>query len=130
MPTHPSLTALPRAGKRARVNPLSAGLPDPRPLTDYTAVYDESEGVSQVIVTLDQPCIIRAPAWGFIDCGDGSSIQAGAVSVQGNDTIIFRFDGIISTGVAFIDVPYQDAQVQNFQGGFVRPGAKWFRKPV
>ncbi len=31
--------------------------------------------------------------------------------------------------VSFVDAPYQDMQVQNFQGGFVRPGGKWFRKP-
>jgi hypothetical protein len=31
--------------------------------------------------------------------------------------------------VAIIDVPYQDMQVQNFQGGFVRPGGRWFRRP-
>ncbi len=33
----------------------------------------------------------------------------------------------ISPSVGFIDVPYVDTQVQNFQGGFVRPGGSWFR---
>ena len=32
--------------------------------------------------------------------------------------------------VAFVDVPYQDMQVQNFRGGYVVPGGKWFRQPV
>ena len=31
--------------------------------------------------------------------------------------------------ICIVDVPYQDMQVQNFQGGFVRPGGKWFRAP-
>ena len=29
--------------------------------------------------------------------------------------------------VAFVEAPYQDSQVQNFQGGYVVPGGKWFR---
>ena len=36
----------------------------------------------------------------------------------------------LAAAVGFVDVPYQDMQVQNFQGGFVVPGGKWFRKPV
>lgn len=124
-----SPTALARANKRARTTPLSAGLPDPRPLTDYTAEYAEVDGASRVTVTLDQPCIIRDPKWSFIDCSDGSAITAPDLEILGNDTIVFRFGEIIPGTVIMIDVPYQDVQVQNFQGGFVRPGAKWFRAP-
>ena len=32
--------------------------------------------------------------------------------------------------VAFVQVPYQDTQVRNFQGGFVRPGGQRFCDPV
>jgi hypothetical protein len=40
------------------------------------------------------------------------------------------YAGLLGTMVAFVQVPYQDMQVQNFQGGFVRPGGQWFREPV
>ena len=53
---------------------------------------------------------------------DGSVIHASTFAVASNDKFVFTFEGVISTSVAFIDVPYQDMQVQNFQGGFVRPG--------
>ena len=120
-----------RAGQRFAKKPLAAwgGLPDPRPLTEYDVLYEELEGHSRITVTLAQPCIIRAPEWGFIDCADGSSIAAEKTKFIGNETIVFDFTGIIPTSIALVDVPYQDMQVQNFQGGFVRPGGKWFRKP-
>jgi hypothetical protein len=38
--------------------------------------------------------------------------------------------GTLGTMVAFVQVPYQDMQVQNYQGGFVRPGGQWFREPI
>ena len=41
MTTNAPLPALPRSGKRINPNPAAAGLPDPRPLTDYTAAYSE-----------------------------------------------------------------------------------------
>lgn len=118
-----------RKSRTAPRNPLAAGLPDPRPLTDYTVVYDEIAGNSRITIKLQQPCIIRTPDWSFIDCADGSSITAKYVTPSGNDSIVFDFSGIIPESVAFVDVPYQDVQVQNFQGGFVRPGGKWFRMP-
>jgi len=40
------------------------------------------------------------------------------------------FAGILNSMVAFVQVPLQDMQVQNYQGGFVRPGGQWFRMPV
>ena len=46
-----------------------------------------------------------------------------------NTIITFDFIGILPNTVNFVNVPYQDMQVQNFQGGFVRPGGKWFRAP-
>ena len=127
MSNHATLAAPARTGKRPRTTPVSAGLPDPRPLTDYDATYDEVAGNSWITVTLRQPCVIRNPQWTFIDCATGNSILPTVVKPFGNDTIEFGFDGIIPGTVGFVDVPYQDMQVQNFQGGFVRPGAKWFR---
>ena len=38
--------------------------------------------------------------------------------------------GFLAGSVAFVEVPYQDMQVQNFHGGDVRPGGQWFRTPV
>jgi hypothetical protein len=102
-------------------------LPDPRPLTEYDAVYDEIDGNSRITVTLAQPCIIREPRWACIDSATGEGVLPASVKPLGNDTIEFIFDGIIPDTVNFVDVPYQDMQVQNFQGGFVRPGGKWFR---
>ena len=114
--------------KRFSANPASAGLPDPRPLTDYDAVYEEVDGNSKITVTLAQPCVIRNPAWTFIDCTTGESVLPAVVKPNGVETIVFDFTGIIPNTVCFVDVPYQDMQVQNFQGGFVRPGGKWFSR--
>jgi hypothetical protein len=102
--------------------------PDPRPITDYTAVYSEPGGThSRVTVTLAQPCVIRNPKWQFVDASDGSVSTAQTITVASNTTIVFDFTGTIAKGVCFIQPPYQDMEVQNFQGGFVRPGAQWFR---
>ena len=129
MSTHATLAAPPRTGKRTKATPISAGLPDPRPLTDYDAAYSEVDGNSKITVVLRQPCVIRNPQWTFIDCATGEGVLPVLVKPNGNDTIEFDFTGIIADTIAFVDVPYQDMQVQNFQGGFVRPGAKWFRAP-
>jgi hypothetical protein len=129
MTTAPSPTQQPRPTKRQRPTPASAGLPDPRPLTEYDVVYEEFAGNSIITIKLLQPCVIRSPQWGFIDCATGESIQTDNVVATGTDTITFTFVGVIADTVAFVDVPYQDMQVQNYQGGFVRPGGKWFRAP-
>lgn len=122
-------TRAPRPSPPRRPSPAQSGLPDPRPVTDYTVAVSDSDDATLVTVTLDQPCIIRAPAWGFIDCDDGSRISAPMVSVPDNRTIVFVFPGGLPPSVGVIEVPYQDMQVQNPQGGFVRPGGKWFRAP-
>lgn len=115
------------APRRRRPSPAQSGLPDPRPVTGYAvAVSDDSASVT---ITLDQPCIIRAPAWAFIDCGNGSRVYASSVSVQDNRTFVFLFPGGLPDPVGIVEVPYQDMQVQNAQGGFVQPGGKWFRQP-
>ena len=131
MSTNTTLTQQPRTNKRTRggITPASAGLPDPRPLTEYDVLYEEIAGASRITITLLQPCIIRSPLWAFIDCTTGEPTEAASITVVGNNTIIFDFGTIISSDVILIDVPYQDMQVQNFQGGFVRPGARWFRAP-
>lgn len=118
------------ATQRSRTTPQSAGLPDPRPVTEYSAEYAEVGGDSQISIKFDQPCIIRKPYWGFINCSDGTAIHADSFNVIGNNEILFKFNGIIPPSVAFVDVPYQDMQVQNFRGGFVRPGGQWFRQPT
>jgi hypothetical protein len=125
-----NITAAPaRPAKRFSANPASAGLPDPRPLTEYSVDVIEQEGKTTIKVILSQPCIIRKPVWGFVDCSDGSVVFPKDAEIEGNDTIYFEFESPLSSMVAIIDVPYQDMQVQNFQGGFVRPGGRWFRRP-
>ena len=129
MTTNAPLPALPRSGKRINPNPAAAGLPDPRPLTDYTAAYSEVAGTSRITITLAQACVIRNPQWAFIDSATGEGVLPLGATPTGNATFVVDFAGIIPTSVNFVDVPYQDMQVQNFQGGFVRPGGKWFRAP-
>ena len=119
-----------RSGNMHRANPFESGQPDPRPLTGYGVSLSTVAGNTQVAVTLDQPCVIRQPNWAFIDCNTGARTYAALVSVVDNRTIVFQFAGTLNTAVGFIEVPYQDMQVQNFQGGFVKPGGQWFRKPV
>src|SRR5262245_21436572 len=123
-------TTLQRPTGKRRVTPASTGTPDPRPLTDYTVAYSTPSGHSRVTVTLAQPCIIRQPNWAFVDCNSGTKVFATSVTVVNNTTFYFDFPGLLGTSVNFIEPPYQDTQVQNFRGGFVVPGAKWFRVPV
>ena len=108
----------------------SAGLPDPRPLTDYSVALSVVSGKSRLTVTLAQPCVIRHPNWGLVDCTAGAKVHSSSVTVVNNTTFYFDYPGVLDAMVAFVDVPYQDMQVQNFQGGFVVPGGKWFREPV
>lgn len=119
-----------RAASPRRLNPFENGQPDPRPLTGYTVTLSTVLGNTQVAITLDQPCVIRVPNWAFINCTTGARVYASSMTIVDNMTFIFQFVGTLSTAVGFIEVPYQDMQVQNFQGGFVRPGGQWFRKPV
>src|SRR4051794_13041880 len=118
MTTPALLTAAARSRRPRLRTPAEAGLPDPRPITGYTASYDEPGGRSRITIALEQPCIIRSPAWSFIDCADGSRIQANEAIAVGNSVIQFQFDKLIPTTVAFVEAPYQDMEVQNFQGGF------------
>ncbi len=129
MSTHATLAATPRTAKRINTNPASAGLPDPRPVTDYDAEYTEVGGKSRITITLRQPCVIRVPVWSYIDSQTGEGVVPSSVTVTGNKTFVAEFPGIIPMSVNFVDAPYQDMQVQNFQGGFVRSGGKWFRAP-
>lgn len=119
-----------RSANQRRPNPFENGQPDPRPLTGYIVTLSTVLGNTVVTITLDQPCIIRAPNWAFINCNDGSRVFGTSLSVVDNRTFSFQFTGTLSTAVGFVEVPYQDRQVQNFQGGFVRPGGQWFRKPT
>ena len=129
MSTNATLAAPQRTSKRVKTNPFSAGLPDPRPLTDYDAAYTEVAGKSRITITLRQPCVIRAPQWSYIDSDTGEGVIPFTVTVLSNTSFVVEFAGIIPATVNFVDAPYQDMQVQNFQGGFVRPGGKWFRAP-
>lgn len=131
---HPILTTPPnvRASTRPmrRVTPGKTGTPDPRPLTDYSVSLSVVAGKTRATITLTQPCIIRTPAWAFIDCTAGGRVYASSVTVVNNTTFYFDFAGLLSPAVGFVEVPYQDMQVQNFRGGYVVPGGKWFRQPV
>lgn len=119
----------PRSRKRP-LTPWEAGLPDPRPVTDYTAVHSVVAGHSRMTITLGQPCAVRSPNWALIDCVSGARVYAAGVTVVSPTSFYFDYGGLLLGSVAFVEVPYQDTQVQNFQGGFVRPGGQWFREPV
>jgi hypothetical protein len=125
----PAPTAPNRTQRNKAPNPLSAGLPDPRAVTDYTVEYGEDGGRSLITVLLGTPCIIREPMWSVIDVSDGSSIGPVLGKPQSPTQILFVFEDGLPASACLLDVPYQDVQVQNFAGGFVRPGAKWFRAP-
>jgi hypothetical protein len=116
-------------GKK-RITPGSTGTPDMRPVTDYTAVLSTVSGHSRLTITLTQPCIIRQPSWPVIDCVAGALLSPATITVVSNTQFYFDFSGLIAASIAFVQVPYQDMQVQNFQGGYVRPGGQWFRAPV
>jgi hypothetical protein len=124
MPTSPHQSSSRRTARRT---PAPSGLPDPRPLTEYAALLTPVAGHDEIIVTLDQPCVIRQPAWAVIDAADGSRIVPTGVSVAGETVFVLQFAGTLPASAGFIEVPYQDREVQNFQGGFVAPGARWFR---
>jgi hypothetical protein len=126
-----SVPATPARPTRQRPqSPFESGQPDPRPVTDYAIALSLVLGNTRATITLAQPCVIRTPNWAFIDCNTGARIYAPAMTVVDNQTFFFQFNTLLPTSVGFIEVPYQDMQVQNFQGGFVQPGGKWFRKPV
>lgn len=114
---------------KRRATPTSTGTPDPRPVTEYTAALTTVSTHSRLTITLAQPCIIRQPQWAFIDCSSGARVYASSVTVVSNTEFYFDFAGLLDGMVAFVEVPYQDRQVQNFLGGFVRPGGQWFREP-
>jgi hypothetical protein len=123
-------TKTPARRNAQRTTPVSAGAPDPRPLTDYTVALSTVSGHSRLTVTLTQPCVIRTPNWALIDCQAGGRVYPSSVTVVNNTTFYFDYAGFLNSAVAFVEAPYQDMQVQNFQGGFVVPGGKWFREPV
>jgi hypothetical protein len=130
MATTPTLNAPSRTSRERRPDPYKAGLPDPRPVTDYTVALSTVAGHSRLTITLSQPCVIRSPAWGLIDCTANGRVNPTGVTAVSNKEFYLDFAGLIGPMVAFVEVPYQDMQVQNYQGGFVRPGGQWFRTPV
>jgi hypothetical protein len=117
-----------RKQRRGVLSPLEAGLADPRPVTDYTVSVASEETSTRVTIVLSQPCIIRSPSWAFIDNLDGSRVYADSMTILSNQSFYFDFAGLLPASVGIIEVPYQDREVQNFQGGFVRPGGRWFRR--
>jgi hypothetical protein len=74
--------------------------------------------------------VIKNPLWPLIDCTAGALINPVSCTVLSNTSFYLDFAGIVTAGAAFVQVPYQDTQVQNFAGGFVRSGGQWFRQPV
>lgn len=130
MTTHAPSTQTVRRPRRTPLSPSQAGLPDPRPITDYTAAHSVVAGKSRLTITLSQPCVIRSPAWPLIDCTANTLVAPSSVTVVSNTQFYMDFAGVLGPMVAFVQVPPQDPQVQNSQGGFVRSGGQWFRQPV
>jgi hypothetical protein len=102
-----------------------------RVFSGHSAIPDPTvAGHSRITITLSQPCVIRNPVWPLIDCTAGGLVNPSSVTVVSNTQFYMDYAGLLSSMTAFVQVPYQDMQVQNFQGGFVRPGGQWFREPV
>lgn len=120
----------PRKPRRTPATPFAAGLPDPRPVTDYTVALSVVAGKSRLTVTLTQPCVVRSPRWAVIDCTNGGRVYPTSVTVVGPTSFHLDFAGLLSPAIGFVEAPYQDPEVQNAMGGFVVPGGKWFREPV
>lgn len=116
-----------RPGRTRRPTADPASLPDPRPVTDYSVALSTVGTNARITITLGQPCAIRQPAWAFVNVSTGARSYAASVTVVDNTTFFFDFSGLLPAKVAFVEVPYQDTQVQNSSGGFVSPGARWFR---
>jgi len=127
MPAATPVSQQTRRQRGGRFTPAQRGLPDPRPLTDYTAAISTVAGKSRLTITLQQPCVIRHPNWAVIDCNNGNRIYPVSVTVTSTVSFYMDFATLLFGSVAFVEAPYQDMQVQNFQGGFVVSGGKWFR---
>lgn len=130
MSTQTTLIAPSRKSRQPSRNPAATGGPDPRPVTEYAAVHSVVSGKSRITITLSQPCVIRSPSWPLIDCTANTLVNPAGVTVLSNTQFYMDYSGVLGPMVAFVQVPYQDPQVQNSQGGFVRPGGQWFRMPV
>src|SRR5205809_102658 len=117
MTTQSTLAAPSRKSRQPSSNPFASGLPDPRPVTDYTVSLSVFGGHSRLTVTLSQPCVVKLPMWPLIDCTDGSLVTPTACTPVSNTVFLLDYAGIIGAAVALVQVPFQDTQVQNFQGG-------------
>lgn len=122
MPTDPQ-----RKRRTRRAKSDAESLPDPRAVTDYSVSLSTVGMNARVTVTLGQPCFIGQPNWAFVNVSTGARVYAASVTVVDNTTFLFDFAGLLPVKVGFIEVPYQDQQVRNASGGFVAPGARWFR---
>jgi len=76
------------------------------------------------------PAVVRTPSWPAIDCSNGNKIYPTSSTVVSPTSFYMDYPSVFLSSVGFIEAPYQDTQVQNFQGGFVLPGEKWFRAPL
>ena len=114
--------------------PAELGLPDPRPVTTFTAemilVGGPGPVHSRLVVTLAQPCVVRTPRWPLVSVMTGERLAPFAATAVSPTLLHFDYPGVVAPEFAFVDVPYQDIHVQNAQGGFVTPGAQWFRDPT
>jgi len=124
--TAPRRPPAPRKGPKAA---MAAGLPDPRPLTGYSVEVTEEVQGTRLTVKLGQRCVVRAPRWALISSETGERLTTPPAAVVDGTTFYFQFDSELPRAFNFIAAPYQDPQVQNFQGGYVAPGAQWFRAP-
>jgi|GEM_PF-1736585 len=119
-----------RRAARATSNPVATGAPDPRPVTGYTVAVTSPGGNMRLTITLADKCVIRAPRWRLVNASNGSMQTCPEPTVTSNTSFYYQFTGLLNPAVGFIDVPYMDTEIQNFAGGFVRPGGQWFREPV
>ena len=63
----------------------------------------------------------------FVNVSNRTRVYAASVTVVDPATIAFDFSGLLPVKVGFVEVPYQDTQVQNPLVGSVAPGGRLFR---
>src|SRR5947209_6881771 len=105
MSTQNTIVQTPRAPRPRVQNPWEAGLPDPRPVTDYSVALSTVAGNTRVTITLGQPCVIRTPVWAFISATDGARSYAPTLRVLDNTSFFFEFAGALDATIGTIEVP-------------------------
>src|SRR6185436_11860606 len=107
MATTNTAAAPSRQGRRQVTKPSERGLPDPRPVTDYTVTLSTVSGKSRLTISLSQPCVIKSPMWPAIDCTAGALVNPVSSTAVSNTQFYLDYPGLFNAMTAFVQVPYQ-----------------------